>query len=203
MAIGPKLRFEIFKRDKFTCQYCGRKPPEVVLNVDHVLAQASGGGDDATNLITSCFTCNSGKSDRPVESIDAPQIYSAEDRERMLEMRRERLAQVKAIEAIGIEEQKVRDEEALIRDDWEEQVLMRWSVKEGWTKLGDDVYHANDRFKAAVKKIVKRMMVADIFEAMDIAFDKLPPPASEWNREKYFFGVCWRKIKGQSPSFKK
>lgn len=28
--VGPKLRFEVFKRDKFTCMYCGAKAPEVV-----------------------------------------------------------------------------------------------------------------------------------------------------------------------------
>src|SRR5262249_12475071 len=30
------LRFEVFRRDDFRCTYCGRKPPEVVLHVDHV-----------------------------------------------------------------------------------------------------------------------------------------------------------------------
>ena len=34
--IGKKMRFEVFKRDKFTCQYCGRKAPDVILEVDHI-----------------------------------------------------------------------------------------------------------------------------------------------------------------------
>jgi 5-methylcytosine-specific restriction endonuclease McrA len=33
MAITKKLRFEVFKRDNFTCRYCGRKTPEVILLV--------------------------------------------------------------------------------------------------------------------------------------------------------------------------
>jgi len=31
MTVSKRIRFEIFKRDGFTFQYCGRKPPEVVL----------------------------------------------------------------------------------------------------------------------------------------------------------------------------
>ena len=34
MAIGKTLRFEVFARDQFTCQYCGQRPPDVVLEYD-------------------------------------------------------------------------------------------------------------------------------------------------------------------------
>lgn len=61
MALSRRLRFKIFNRDKFTCQYCGRKAPEVVLHVDHRYPRALGGGDDEANLITACLECNSGK----------------------------------------------------------------------------------------------------------------------------------------------
>ena len=63
-AIPQKIRFEIFKRDSFTCQYCGQEAPNVVLNVDHINPVKNGGDNDITNLITSCFDCNSGKSAR-------------------------------------------------------------------------------------------------------------------------------------------
>jgi hypothetical protein len=69
MAIGVRTRFEVFKRDGFTCQYCGRKSPEVVLEVDHIVPVASGGVDDVINLRTSCWACNSGKSDKPLSTI--------------------------------------------------------------------------------------------------------------------------------------
>ena len=29
-AVSKKLRFEVFKRDSFTCQYCGRKAPDII-----------------------------------------------------------------------------------------------------------------------------------------------------------------------------
>ena len=58
------LRFEIFKRDNFTCVYCGKKPPEVILEVDHIIPRKEGGDDDPSNLATSCFSCNRGKGAR-------------------------------------------------------------------------------------------------------------------------------------------
>lgn len=42
-AISKKTRFDVFKRDGFTCQYCGAHPPEVVLHIDHIIAVAEGG----------------------------------------------------------------------------------------------------------------------------------------------------------------
>ena len=67
MALTKKIRFEVFKRDSFTCQYCGRQAPDVVLNCDHISPVAKGGDDDILNLVTSCFDCNSGKSDRTLD----------------------------------------------------------------------------------------------------------------------------------------
>lgn len=63
-AIGKKLRFEIFKRDSFKCQYCGRSSPDVILQVDHINPVKRGGKNDILNLITSCSDCNSGKGAR-------------------------------------------------------------------------------------------------------------------------------------------
>ena len=59
--ISKKMRFEVFKRDKFTCQYCGRMAPDVILEVDHIRPVAEGGKNGITNLITSCRDCNRGK----------------------------------------------------------------------------------------------------------------------------------------------
>ena len=60
--ISKKLRFEVFKRDAFTCQYCGKSSPEVVLHVDHIKPVSKNGKNDILNLITSCSDCNFGKS---------------------------------------------------------------------------------------------------------------------------------------------
>jgi hypothetical protein len=71
--INPKLRFEIFCRDDFRCQYCGGRAPNVELQVDHVEAVASGGGNERTNLITSCRECNIGKG---MAEVYAPEHFS-------------------------------------------------------------------------------------------------------------------------------
>lgn len=60
-GLSPRTRFEVFKRDAFTCQYCGRQAPDVILNCDHLLSVAQGGDNDILNLITSCRECNDGK----------------------------------------------------------------------------------------------------------------------------------------------
>ena len=60
-SISKKIRFEIFKRDGFRCQYCGKTAHDVVLHVDHMKPVAEGGTNDLLNLITSCADCNLGK----------------------------------------------------------------------------------------------------------------------------------------------
>ena len=63
-ALSKKIRFEVFKRDSFTCQYCGAQAPDVILHADHIQPVAGGGTNDLLNLVTSCAQCNLGKSDR-------------------------------------------------------------------------------------------------------------------------------------------
>lgn len=60
--VTPKIRFEVLKRDNFTCQYCGAHGEGVVLEVDHIIPISKGGTSDMGNLITTCFDCNRGKS---------------------------------------------------------------------------------------------------------------------------------------------
>lgn len=64
LPISKKTRFEVFMRDDFRCRYCGRRVPDVTLQVDHVFPVASGGTNEISNLATSCMECNSGKSDQ-------------------------------------------------------------------------------------------------------------------------------------------
>jgi hypothetical protein len=91
--IGKRLRFEIFKRDRFRCVYCGRTPTEAVLEVDHLVPVAGGGTDDPANLFTACRDCNSGRSDRPLTSA-LPQVRRDE-----IEELAERVEQMRAYQA--------------------------------------------------------------------------------------------------------
>jgi hypothetical protein len=62
--LSRRLRFAVLFRDGFTCQYCGRKPPEVGLHVDHRNPVSLGGEHSMENLLTACSECNLGKSNR-------------------------------------------------------------------------------------------------------------------------------------------
>jgi len=44
--------------------YCGRKAPEVILEIDHIDPVANGGSNDILNLLSACKGCNAGKSDK-------------------------------------------------------------------------------------------------------------------------------------------
>lgn len=58
---SKSMRFKVLKRDSYCCQLCGRKSPEVVLEVDHKIARSKGGPNTMENLWTLCFDCNRGK----------------------------------------------------------------------------------------------------------------------------------------------
>jgi 5-methylcytosine-specific restriction endonuclease McrA len=62
--LSQRMRFAILFRDGFTCQYCGRRPPEFSLHVDHRNPYSLGGEHSMENLVTACSECNLGKSNR-------------------------------------------------------------------------------------------------------------------------------------------
>ena len=73
-----KLRFEIFNRDNFRCQYCGRSAKDnCIIVIDHINPISKDGSNKDDNLITSCNECNLGKSDvllsqREIERLKQP-----------------------------------------------------------------------------------------------------------------------------------
>lgn len=60
-SISEALRWEIWERDNFTCQICGKRR---FLNVDHIIPESRGGTLDKENLQTLCKKCNSSKSNK-------------------------------------------------------------------------------------------------------------------------------------------
>lgn len=90
-SISKTVRFEVFKRDSFTCQYCGKKAPECVLHVDHIHPVAKGGQNEILNLITSCIACNAGKGARTLDDATAvakqhSQLSELQERREQIEM---------------------------------------------------------------------------------------------------------------------
>ncbi len=63
----PRTTFSrraLFKRDRYTCMYCGIRPDVGDLNIDHVVPRRQGGKTTWENCVVSCYTCNAYKRDR-------------------------------------------------------------------------------------------------------------------------------------------
>ena len=62
-TLSQKQKFEIAHRDDFTCLFCGDRPGNTCLEIDHLVPVSKGGSDNRENLITACEKCNRQKSD--------------------------------------------------------------------------------------------------------------------------------------------
>ncbi|MFL7871388.1 MAG: HNH endonuclease [Anaerolineales bacterium] len=60
-------RREVFRRDNYTCQYCGRR--DTALTVDHILPKRLGGEHTWTNVVAACPACNHRKGGRRLEEV--------------------------------------------------------------------------------------------------------------------------------------
>ena len=74
-ASGAK-RLRIYVRDRFTCQYCGKRKGADELTLDHITPRAQGGKSTAENLVTACAPCNGRKADRTPEQARMPLLTS-------------------------------------------------------------------------------------------------------------------------------
>lgn len=175
--VSQRTRFEIFKRDKFTCIYCGRKPPEITLELDHVIPRSDDGSNSPTNLATSCFECNRGKSNVPLSEI--PYTHKA-----TIEERTEKLEQLKAMAQLCCDE----------REQTEKEVEFLSDV---WIKMSElpEDYFVPKQTETAFRTFLKRLPLSEVADAIEVAFNKVQHK-SDYAIFKFFCGVCWRKIKG-------
>jgi hypothetical protein len=168
-AMSKTLRFEVFKRDRFTCQYCGATPPKVVLQVDHILAVAKGGGNDEGNLITSCQPCNLGKGVRSLSVAPQSLADKAEDVA-------EREAQL-----LGYQDILLAKRDRLERECWQVFELL----------LGESKSVPRDQF-TSVQRFIDRLGLIAVLESVDSA---LRSSARSSSLFRYFCGVCWSKVR--------
>lgn len=179
-GFSKRQRFEVFKRDLFTCQYCGRKPPQVILETDHVVALANGGADHETNMVTACADCNRGKADVPLTSIPVSFDEQRIDRE-------DRAAQLRAYNEFLVELRREEDEqiEALGRR-WHELIMGNAGRK----------YVFGEGRVPSIRTFLKHLPAMEVQEAMEIALSrKCASFKSDYGAWKYFCGICWRWIK--------
>lgn len=58
-----RVRQEVFKRDDYTCQYCGKKLDDETATADHVIPRSKGGSYFPHNIVCACKSCNVDKGD--------------------------------------------------------------------------------------------------------------------------------------------
>ena len=170
--MSKKLRFEIFKRDEFTCQYCGSHPPKVILHVDHIIPVKEGGDNDMDNLITSCSSCNLGKSAIPLTNIP----ISLKDKSELI---KESEAQIKEYAKI-MQDKKDR----LYSEKWKIAAVL---------ENKEYIEASNSHMLKTIEQFLKKLGYFEVEDAAEIAFNK--HPNFDYGRFRYFCGICWNKIK--------
>lgn len=59
-------RKNLYKRDEYTCQYCGKRPPSSEITIDHITPVSKGGKSTWLNCVLACLKCNHKKSDKTI-----------------------------------------------------------------------------------------------------------------------------------------
>jgi hypothetical protein len=170
--ITKKIRFEVFKRDSFTCQYCGATPPSATLHIDHINPVSGGGGNHIDNLITACISCNLGKSATPLSSVPK----SLKDKAKEVA---EREAQIS-----GYNEILTARAGRIEGDAWDVAATLN-----GVTRV--ETFNRAD-FES-IKRFIERLPTAEVISAAHSAFAK--GLYSSNRRFRYFCGICWAKIR--------
>lgn len=175
--ITKKTRFEVFKRDRFKCQYCGRTAPDVVLEVDHIQPVSKGGSNDILNLITSCKECNRGKGATLLSDDTA------------VKKQREQ-----------IEELAEKKEQMEMMIKWRNE-LMNYELKQAQAIAeyisGISDFSPSSTGLMKIKGYIRQFSFQDVFEAVDISFSQYYDGTAEsWNNAlNKIGGICYNRRK--------
>lgn len=63
-------RRALFRRDNYSCQYCGKKPGSSELTIDHVVPRSQGGLTTWENCVLACISCNIKKADKKLSDVN-------------------------------------------------------------------------------------------------------------------------------------
>lgn len=170
-SISKKTRFEVFKRDNFTCQYCSAKPPKVPLEIDHLTPVCKGGKNNIDNLVTACFDCNRGKSGNELTSVPQTIIEKSEGKKLALQQYREY--------------QKILNQQRV-------QMEMDIDIVEGIYNSVFEGWVFSEKFRLSVKKFIGLLGIEEVQNAMETACNRI---YDEDKALKYFCGICWTIIK--------
>jgi len=170
VTVTKRTRYEVLRRDNFTCRYCRTADGE--LTVDHVTPVALGGTDDPSNLVAACRDCNAGKSST---SPNERTVADVTDDELRWAAALAKAAEIDAAKAAGTTALLERFADAWdahmpafadLPVDWAESVAKFHSLG-----LAEDAMESAIRRAAGNKSVTQR------------------------ERFRYFCGICWSKVR--------
>ena len=173
-ALSKKVRFEVFKRDGFTCAYCGATPPKVILQVDHIVPVAAGGNNKIDNLVTSCQPCNIGKGKNSLSSIPE----SLKEKAARIREQEEQLQ--------GYYEIMQARDERIDRELWKIAEIIEPGSSESGIRRD---------WARSIRYFLENLGLFPVRNAAEIARDKFP-----WGGKKtflYFCGICHKKLRSE------
>lgn len=167
MAVSKRARFEVLRRDNYTCRYC--RSAENPLTVDHVVPTALGGSDAPDNLVAACRDCNAGKAS---SSPDAATVAQVSD---------DAVRWARAMALAGRRAGEARVE----LDKQVDQFRAEWDL---W-RMGTEPFPLPSDWREGVRKqFAAGLTVADLVYATEVAC------SSKWveygSEFRYFLGVC-------------
>lgn len=177
-TLSKKTRFEVFKRDNFTCQYCGRTAPDVVLEIDHIKPIKDGGENDILNLITACFDCNRGKGKRKLSQNE--EIKKQQEMLKQLNKKREQLEMML----------KWKKELESLDDDMVDKIenVLYEATKNRFSKIG----------RIRCLKNIKKFGFEEVYECAKISIDQYLIEDDEESISKvfdYIGKICYNRAK--------
>jgi len=172
--IPKRVRFEVLRRDNYTCRYC--RATDAPLTIDHVVPTVLGGSDNPDNLVAACKDCNAGKtSSHP----DAPLVADVSDDQWRWAQEMEAVAQAAAAQAQAEHEYAA-------------------TLDEAWTSWGygpqrTPVPRPNSWETSARNWKAAGLPIELLIDAVRIAMtnDSVQPDAT-W---RYFCGIAWKKVR--------
>lgn len=175
--ISKRTRFEVLKRDSFTCQYCGKMPPDVTLHIDHIKPVSKGGNNGMLNLVTSCVDCNLGKS-----NIELSDDSAVKKQQTQLAALSERKIQIEMM--IDWKESLVNADELLV--DSIEGLINKYL--EPYEKS------VNEHGKSLIRKSVKKNGYQKVFDSVESTYASTDDFSDNWSKSL----KCYEKTKKPS-----
>lgn len=157
--------------------------PDVILEVDHIVPVAEGGGNDIVNLITSCRECNRGKGKRRLD--DHTEVRKQVEQIRELAIKREQINML--IEW--------RESLADIKNTEVDAINRLISRMTGEWEL-------NDNGRATIRRYIDNFGFEEVYTATEIAFSKYYIGDDSFNNAlAKIGGVCYNRKVGRTKDF--